>query len=672
MLETDIAVAYRSPNQSGSSPPPDAAPAGRRFFYSSGARPLEGYTIKRGIGHGGFGEVYYAVADSGKDVALKLIRRNLEVELRGIAHCLNLKHPNLLAIYNVLQDADENYWVVMEYVAGKSLQDVLAEHPQGLPVSEAMAWFHGLAAGVGHLHKHGIVHRDLKPGNIFCEEGVVKVGDYGLSKFIACSRRSGQTESVGTVHYMAPEIANGRYGKEIDIYALGVMLYEMLTGRLPFEGETVGEILMKHLTATPDLSALPGEFRPVVARALEKDPEKRFHDVGEMLSLLPAPPAGGYCGPTFTAASSGQATDRSRQEGSGDAETAYVQAELAEPPDEEPIYRGVKRGVRKLRQVWESREMTTPVKVLVLAGLAVLLFFNAGFIFPAVAGLLMLYACYWVVRALVVKPQAAATQFPGGGRAGGRLSPGLAAGERETIVHQYYSAGTRRRMLRAELSRRPLRLRVMELFGSMLASSAVAAIAVLILALLRSFQQDIPSLPQAAWVYSVAVFASWSILIAGKFWEDREGDTALRRFIMLVVGLLLGVLGFTLMKFFLADLPFDPRGFRAMSGNLRLPWSVPSGFYDGGEPMLPAMIAVFGTLFFILRWWRLCDPMRSQRVTIGSLIIAAVASAVVATVWEFPLHWLMMPAVATSLTVQMAAPWFTPLLKRESQPRWDE
>ncbi len=85
---------------------------------------------------------------------------------------------------------------------------------------------------------------------------MVKVGDYGLSKFISCSRRSGQTESVGTVHYMAPEVANGRYGKEIDIYALGVILYEMLTGRVPFEGESVGEVLMKHLTAAPDVSML--------------------------------------------------------------------------------------------------------------------------------------------------------------------------------------------------------------------------------------------------------------------------------------------------------------------------------------------------------------------------------------------------------------------------------
>ena len=142
---------------------------------------------------------------------------------------------------------------------------------------------------MAYLHDRGIVHRDLKPGNIFCDEGVVKVGDYGLSKFISCSRRSGHTESIGTVHYMAPEVANGRYGKEIDVYALGVILYELLTGRVPFEGESIGEVLMKHLTAKPDVSMLPEPYRGVVARAMEKDPALRFRSAAEMLAALPAP-----------------------------------------------------------------------------------------------------------------------------------------------------------------------------------------------------------------------------------------------------------------------------------------------------------------------------------------------------------------------------------------------
>ena len=158
----------------------------------------------------------------------------------------------------------------MEYVAGRKPGRRPGRPTPGLPPHEALAWIHGIGAGVAYLHDHGIVHRDLKPGNIFCDEGLVKVGDYGLSKFISCSRRSGHTESVGTVHYMAPEVANGRYGKEIDIYALGVMLYEMLTGRVPFEGESVGEVLMKHLH---------GQARRVGARRAL--PQRRRPGVGE-------------------------------------------------------------------------------------------------------------------------------------------------------------------------------------------------------------------------------------------------------------------------------------------------------------------------------------------------------------------------------------------------------
>ena len=186
------------------SPAPEKSPAGR-FVYASGARPLSGYTIKHGVGQGGFGEIYYATSDAGKDIALKLIRRNLEVELRGIRQCLNLKHPNLLDLYDIRQDQQGDTWVVMEYVADPSLEAVLADRPTGLPRRKALLWIHGIGAGVAYLHDRGIVHRNLKPGNIFRDEGVVKVGDYGLSKFISCSRRSGHTESVGTVHYMASQ-----------------------------------------------------------------------------------------------------------------------------------------------------------------------------------------------------------------------------------------------------------------------------------------------------------------------------------------------------------------------------------------------------------------------------------------------------------------------------------
>ena len=241
-----------------------------------------------GIGRGGFGEVYFAVSDGGKEVALKLIRHNLDVELRGVTHCLNLKHPNLIALYDVKQDEQDNSWVVMEYATGESLEDVIRRNPNGLLAEEAVDWMQGIAAGVAYLHDHGIVHRDLKPGNIFRDDGQVKLGDYGLSKFISCSRRSGQTESIGTVHYMAPEVANGRYGKEIDIYALGIILYEMLTGHVPFEGESVGEVLMKHLTAEPSLAEVPERLsRSDRPRAGQGSRSRRFASVGEMMHSLP-------------------------------------------------------------------------------------------------------------------------------------------------------------------------------------------------------------------------------------------------------------------------------------------------------------------------------------------------------------------------------------------------
>jgi hypothetical protein len=257
-----------------------------KFTYSSGQRPLDGYTIKRGIGHGGFGEVYYAVSDGGKEVAIKLVRGNLEVELRGVAQCLNLKHPHLVSLYDMRTDAQGEHWVVMEYIAGEPLHIVLSRHPNGLPPELAQQWFQAMARAIGYLHDHGIVHRDLKPANIFLENGLVKVGDYGLSKFISGSQRNAQTQSVGTVHYMAPEIASGNYNKQIDVYAAGVVLYEMLTGRVPFEGESVAEILMKHLTSPPDLSKVPAEYVNIVGKALAKNPAHRYASMAEMAKAI--------------------------------------------------------------------------------------------------------------------------------------------------------------------------------------------------------------------------------------------------------------------------------------------------------------------------------------------------------------------------------------------------
>ena len=262
-----------------------------RFTYSSGSRPLEGYTIKRGIGIGGFGEVYFALNDAGKEVAIKKIQRHLDIELRGVRHCLNLKHVNLISLWDIrTNDLGEN-WVVMEYVPGPSLRDEIESAPRGMEASTTKHWFLSTASGVAYLHERGIVHRDLKPGNIFHDqdEKVIKIGDYGLSKFISHSRRSGQTEAVGTFHYMAPEIGKGVYGKEIDIYAMGIILFEMLTGNVPFDGESTNEIIMKHLTMDANLDIVPPEYKRAIEKSLRKDPQERYRNIGEMIRDLPWP-----------------------------------------------------------------------------------------------------------------------------------------------------------------------------------------------------------------------------------------------------------------------------------------------------------------------------------------------------------------------------------------------
>lgn len=256
------------------------------YSYRHGDRPLDGFTIQRAVGRGGFGEVYYAISDGGREVALKYLRDNPAVELRGVSACMNLGSPHLVKVFDIRKNGEGEYFVVMEYVQGPSLRDLLIAEPNGLGQQKAAFFIRELAKGLGFLHSRGIVHRDLKPGNIFYEDGYVKIGDYGLSKFISVSRHSAQTSSVGTVHYMAPEVGSGHYHRGIDIYAVGVMLYEMLLGRVPYEGSTMAEVLMKHLTAQPAVDGLPEPFGRVIRKSLAKDPADRYQTVDELAEEL--------------------------------------------------------------------------------------------------------------------------------------------------------------------------------------------------------------------------------------------------------------------------------------------------------------------------------------------------------------------------------------------------
>ncbi|MGA2796813.1 MAG: serine/threonine-protein kinase [Thermoguttaceae bacterium] len=640
-----------------------------KFIYPGGSRPLDGYTIKRGVGQGGFGEIYYALSDAGKEVALKLIRRNLDVELRGIRQCLNIKHPNLIDLYDIRQDAQGDTWVVMEYVSGLCLQDAVDNNPHGMPVDDVLAWIHGIGAAVAYLHDHGIVHRDLKPGNVFSNEGVVKVGDYGLSKFISCSRRSGHTESIGTVHYMAPEVANGRYGKEIDVYALGIILYEMLTGRVPFEGESVGEVLMKHLTAKPDVSMLAEPYRDVVAKALEKDPDRRYRSAAEMLAALPQPkqtfPGDGRLpsGRPYTG-------DIPPEKGSKRhlAETIV----LAQTADDEPVLRTIKQNWAKIRKTWDDANLPPIAKIALLIAGVLVFISSLGALLPVAISLFITYGVYRVVRVIVLAwqgPRPESVRYPVS-PAAPQASPPLAdsPGTSPASVQEQ-----RRRELKAARRRFEKavpalvlgtpRERVAELLGSLLLSSLVAVAMMVIMVLVSGyFNNTIPKPEQCAWLLLTTIAGAWTVLIPAKFWEGTHGDAALRRFVMMVLGFGLGELAYYVSMLFMVDLPPSQHGIYTS-----VHFNLPRSFYSDGRPMLMAYLAVFGALFFIIRWWRQADPLRSKRLRIWSLLITVAVAGIISSMLEFPQLWLPMVAGAISVTVQLSSPWAYPgKLKRKT------
>src|ERR1700744_4899917 len=168
----------------------DETIAPRGFQYKHGDRPLDGYTIQRAAGRGGFGEVYYAVSDSGREVALKAVTGYEQIEVRGISQCMNLKSPHLVSIFDVKYNAQGKPFVIMEFVSGPSLRQLLDESPAGLGTQKASFFLREIGKGLTFLHDCGIVHRDLKPGNIFFENGYVKIGDYGLSKTMSVGQTS--------------------------------------------------------------------------------------------------------------------------------------------------------------------------------------------------------------------------------------------------------------------------------------------------------------------------------------------------------------------------------------------------------------------------------------------------------------------------------------------------
>ena len=252
------------------------------------------YVIKRKLGSGGMADVYLAEdQELGRRVALKLLddrhasdEQFVERFRREAQSAAGLNHPNIVSIFDRGR-AEGTYYIAMEYLDGRTLKELLVRNgPTPIPI--AIDYARQILGALAFAHRNGIVHRDIKPHNIVVGgDGRLKVTDFGIARSGA-SQMTEVGSIVGTAQYLSPEQARGApVDPRSDLYSLGVVLYEMLTGTVPFTGDTPVEIAMKHLSQVPKP---PSELRPdiphdldaVVMRALAKDPDQRYGSAEEM------------------------------------------------------------------------------------------------------------------------------------------------------------------------------------------------------------------------------------------------------------------------------------------------------------------------------------------------------------------------------------------------------
>ena len=256
------------------------------------------YRIVRKLGTGGMANVYLAEdQELGRRVAIKILDERhasdeqfVERFRREAKNAAGLSHANIVSIYDRGQ-AEGTYYIAMEYLDGRTLKELLVQHGPP-PIRVAIGYVRQILAALTFAHKHGLVHRDIKPHNVIVDgSGHIKVTDFGIAR----SGTSQMTEAgsiIGTAQYLSPEQARGTaVDQRSDLYSVGVLLYELLTGTVPFTGDTPVEIAMKHLSAVPEPPSrerpeIPRGLDQVVIRALAKDPDERYQTAEEMDSDL--------------------------------------------------------------------------------------------------------------------------------------------------------------------------------------------------------------------------------------------------------------------------------------------------------------------------------------------------------------------------------------------------